>query len=307
MRKTRRCGPTPGPTKLWSRRCNPHRLRRRFRVRAQCVTEAIAKLILLPSRGGCFEARRPQMRLRRTGSIEPAGQCANGVGRHHAAHRFSEHIVAPDQIKAAGFDGALVYVAESRPGADFDFKPVTREYADGLRAAGLHIVSCYQYGKPGWPTRRITPGVRRRRSRCADSSTVASPRPAGRIPRRSSSASTRISTSIRGIALLFNGFEASTRCWGAAHRHLRAFAGVRMGDQRQRHRALDHGGPPVGVADHRVVCRSARACRGAVSGCGQHRVEPRSARGRYTRGRGRGPRGRFRAVGFASLVVCSPA
>ncbi|ORV97922.1 twin-arginine translocation pathway signal [Mycobacterium kyorinense] len=65
---------------------------------------------------------------------------------------FSEHIVAPDQIKAAGFDGALVYVAESRPGADFDFKPVTREYADGLRAAGLQIVSCYQYGKPGWPT-----------------------------------------------------------------------------------------------------------------------------------------------------------
>ena len=33
-----------------------------------------------------------------------------------------------------------------------DFKPVTREYADALRAAGLHVVSCYQYGKPGWPT-----------------------------------------------------------------------------------------------------------------------------------------------------------
>jgi hypothetical protein len=65
---------------------------------------------------------------------------------------FSEHIIPPDQIKAAGFDGAIVYVAESRPGADFDFKPVTREYADALGAAGLHIVSCYQYGKPGWPT-----------------------------------------------------------------------------------------------------------------------------------------------------------
>lgn len=65
---------------------------------------------------------------------------------------FSEHIVAPDQIKSAGFDGAVVYVAESRPGADFDFKPVTHEYANALGAAGLHIVSCYQYGKPGWPT-----------------------------------------------------------------------------------------------------------------------------------------------------------
>ena len=65
---------------------------------------------------------------------------------------FAERLVPPDQIKSAGFDGVLVYVSESRPGANFDFKPVTREYADAVRAAGLHIVSCYQYGKPGWPT-----------------------------------------------------------------------------------------------------------------------------------------------------------
>ncbi len=65
---------------------------------------------------------------------------------------FSERLVAPDLIKAAGYAGALVYVSELRPGADFDFKPVTRDYADGLRAAGLHAVSCYQYGKPGWPS-----------------------------------------------------------------------------------------------------------------------------------------------------------
>jgi hypothetical protein len=65
---------------------------------------------------------------------------------------FTERLVAPDLIKSAGYAGALVYVSELRPGADFDFKPVTREYADALRAAGLHVVSCYQYGKPGWPT-----------------------------------------------------------------------------------------------------------------------------------------------------------
>jgi hypothetical protein len=64
---------------------------------------------------------------------------------------FTERLVSPGQIKAGGFDGALVYVSELRRGADFDFKPVTREYADGLRAAGLQVVSCYQYGKPGWP------------------------------------------------------------------------------------------------------------------------------------------------------------
>jgi len=65
---------------------------------------------------------------------------------------FTERLVPADQIAAAGFGGALVYVSELRPGATFDFKPVTREYADALRAAGLQVVSCYQYGKPGWPT-----------------------------------------------------------------------------------------------------------------------------------------------------------
>lgn len=63
---------------------------------------------------------------------------------------FATRLVQPAQIKAAGFHGALVYVSELRPGATFDFKPVTREFADGMRALGLHLVSCYQYGKPGW-------------------------------------------------------------------------------------------------------------------------------------------------------------
>lgn len=63
---------------------------------------------------------------------------------------FADRLVQPEQIKAAGFAGALVYVSELRPGATFDFKPVTRDYADRLRAAGLQVVSCYQYGKPGW-------------------------------------------------------------------------------------------------------------------------------------------------------------
>ncbi len=65
---------------------------------------------------------------------------------------FAEHLVPADRIAAAGYAGAVVYVSESRPGANFDFKPVTRGYTDALRAAGLHVVSNYQYGKPGWPT-----------------------------------------------------------------------------------------------------------------------------------------------------------
>ncbi|EUA23202.1 hypothetical protein I553_5384 [Mycobacterium xenopi 4042] len=70
---------------------------------------------------------------------------------------FTERLVPADQIKSAGYDGAVVYVAESRPGANFDFKPVTREYAGALRAAGLHVVSNYQYGKPAGLTHPITP------------------------------------------------------------------------------------------------------------------------------------------------------
>ena len=63
---------------------------------------------------------------------------------------FATRLVSPEQIMAAGYDGALVYVSELRPGATFDFKPVTREFTDGMRRLGLNIVSCYQYGKPGW-------------------------------------------------------------------------------------------------------------------------------------------------------------
>ncbi|WP_204802693.1 DUF1906 domain-containing protein [Mycobacterium riyadhense] len=65
---------------------------------------------------------------------------------------FAEQRIAPQEIKAAGYDGVVNYVSESRPGANFEAKPITRQYADALRAAGLHIVSNFQYGKPGWPT-----------------------------------------------------------------------------------------------------------------------------------------------------------
>ncbi|RAU90777.1 twin-arginine translocation pathway signal [Mycobacterium colombiense] len=64
---------------------------------------------------------------------------------------FAERRIAPDEIKSAGYDGVVNYVSQSRPGANFEAKPLTREYADALRAAGLHIVSNFQYGKPGWP------------------------------------------------------------------------------------------------------------------------------------------------------------
>jgi Domain of unknown function (DUF1906) len=85
------------------------------------------------------------------------GAVAAPVGREKASAAdmrlidFAERRIAPGEIKAAGYGGVVNYVSESRPGANFEAKPITREYADALRAAGLQIVSNFQYGKPGWP------------------------------------------------------------------------------------------------------------------------------------------------------------
>jgi glycoside hydrolase-like protein len=75
---------------------------------------------------------------------------------HHAASigtkmiDFAERQVSVDQIAAAGYAGVIVYVSQVRPGATFNFKPAPRSYTDALRAAGLHVASVYQHGKPGW-------------------------------------------------------------------------------------------------------------------------------------------------------------
>lgn len=85
-------------------------------------------------------------------SLAPLGAA---LDRHQASADnprlidFAERRIAPGEIKSAGYAGVVNYVSESRPGANFEAKPLTREYADSLRAAGLHIVSNFQYGKPG--------------------------------------------------------------------------------------------------------------------------------------------------------------
>ncbi|WP_327099176.1 DUF1906 domain-containing protein [Nocardia vinacea] len=73
----------------------------------------------------------------------------NGAPRMSTAVDFAARFIDPDAIKAAGHSAVLVYVSPSRPGASFGAKPVTREYADSVRATGLDIVSIWQYGKPG--------------------------------------------------------------------------------------------------------------------------------------------------------------
>ena len=57
--------------------------------------------------------------------------------------------IPAEHIRAAGYAGVINYVSLSRPGSSFGAKPITRGYAESLTAAGLVIVSNYQYGKPG--------------------------------------------------------------------------------------------------------------------------------------------------------------
>src|ERR1700759_3154992 len=62
---------------------------------------------------------------------------------------FAMRQVSAEQIRAAGYSGVINYVSLSRPGSSMGAKPITRSYAEQLTAAGLMIVSNYQYGKPG--------------------------------------------------------------------------------------------------------------------------------------------------------------
>ncbi|WP_348729695.1 DUF1906 domain-containing protein [uncultured Mycolicibacterium sp.] len=57
--------------------------------------------------------------------------------------------IPAQDIRAAGHAGVINYVSTSRPGSNFGAKPITLPYARSLNAAGLAIVSNYQYGKPG--------------------------------------------------------------------------------------------------------------------------------------------------------------
>jgi glycoside hydrolase-like protein len=62
---------------------------------------------------------------------------------------FAMRQVPAQDIRAAGHSGVINYVSTSRPGSSFGAKPITLPYARQLTAAGLVIVSNYQYGKPG--------------------------------------------------------------------------------------------------------------------------------------------------------------
>ena len=83
------------------------------------------------------------------------GAAAAGAGAPAASAAASTLIdfamrqIPAADIRAAGHAGVINYVSTSRPGSSFGAKPITLPYAQSLTAAGLVIVSNYQYGKPG--------------------------------------------------------------------------------------------------------------------------------------------------------------
>jgi hypothetical protein len=79
-----------------------------------------------------------------TGAIAPTASAAAPM-----LIDFAMRQIPAQDIKAAGYAGVINYVSTSRPGSSFGAKPITLPYAQSLNAAGLAIVSNYQYGKPG--------------------------------------------------------------------------------------------------------------------------------------------------------------
>ncbi|MEB3023546.1 DUF1906 domain-containing protein [[Mycobacterium] crassicus] len=80
-------------------------------------------------------------------SAGAAAPTASATG--HMLIDYAMRQIPAQAIRAAGYSGVINYVSTSRPGSNFGAKPITRPYAESLTAAGLVIVSNYQFGKPG--------------------------------------------------------------------------------------------------------------------------------------------------------------
>lgn len=61
---------------------------------------------------------------------------------------YSAGVPSAQSIRAAGYAGAIRYVSDRRPDANWMVgKPVKASEVNALTAAGLQVVSCYQFGK----------------------------------------------------------------------------------------------------------------------------------------------------------------
>ncbi|MGV0904148.1 DUF1906 domain-containing protein [Mycobacterium novum] len=100
-------------------------------------------------------SRRDALRYGSAAALAGFGAVAAGAGAPTASASaptlidYAMRQIPAQDIRAAGHAGVINYVSTSRPGSNFGAKPITRPYAESLTAAGLVIVSNFQYGKPG--------------------------------------------------------------------------------------------------------------------------------------------------------------
>ena len=189
---------------------------------------------------------------------------------------FAERLVARRRSRRPASTGRWSTSPSCGPAPRSTSKPVTREFTDGMRALGLHVVSCYQYGKPGWPnspsdfTRGFDGGV-------ADARTALRLHGAGRRPRLGADLLQRRRAGRCADLEKHCGAMVSRNQLGVgcrAHRHLRRPRTGRLGDRGRRGRRVEHPGLPVGMADQGMVGASAnrRRC------CSRPRWSPRPTR-----------------------------
>lgn len=96
-------------------------------------------------------SRRDALKAFATGAAAVAGAAAFGGGLAQAAPRrgtlvdYAAGIPSPSAIRAAGHLGVIRYCSDAR--ASWMAKPMRGDEAAAMQAAGLTVVSCYQYGK----------------------------------------------------------------------------------------------------------------------------------------------------------------
>lgn len=96
-------------------------------------------------------SRRDALKAFATGTAALAGAAAFGSGVAQAAPGlgtlidYSAGIPSPAAIRAAGHKGVIRYCSDAR--AKWMAKPMRADEAAAMQAAGLTVVSCYQYGK----------------------------------------------------------------------------------------------------------------------------------------------------------------
>src|SRR5690606_30761233 len=88
-----------------------------------------------------------------TAAVAAAGMTASaGVATARPGYGtlldYAGGVPSAAQIEAAGHVGVIRYVSDRRPGAEWMAgKPLLAAEVEDLRAHGLSVVSCYQYGK----------------------------------------------------------------------------------------------------------------------------------------------------------------